>query len=66
MVIGGTAQTPAATAGHGPEAPVVSERVTDEDGHVVEVFPLPTEPQCCLPSGYRQPPSDAHGSGRET
>ena len=43
MVTEGTSQTSAATAGRGPDAPVVSERVTDEDGHVVGVFPLPTD-----------------------
>jgi hypothetical protein len=43
MVTEGTSQTPTTTAGRGAEAPVVSERVTDEDGHVVEVFPLPTD-----------------------
>jgi hypothetical protein len=43
MVMDSASQRPAATAARVPEAPVVSQRVTDEDGHVIEVFPLPTD-----------------------
>ena len=39
----GASQTPAETAERMPEAPAASRRVTDEDGHDVEIFPLPTD-----------------------
>jgi hypothetical protein len=43
MVTDGGSQTPAETVVSMPEAPVVPQRVTDEDGHAVDVFPLPTD-----------------------
>jgi hypothetical protein len=43
MVTDGTSQIPAATAERVPKAPAASQRVTDEDGHVVEIFPLSTD-----------------------
>jgi hypothetical protein len=43
MVTDGTSQIPVAAAERGSEAPAVSQRVTDEDGHVAEIFPLPTD-----------------------
>ncbi len=43
MVTDGASQIPTATAARVPDAPVVSQRATDEDGHVVEIFPLPTD-----------------------
>jgi hypothetical protein len=44
MVTESTAQKTAATAVGGLEASSVSsQRITDDDGHVVEIFPLPTD-----------------------
>jgi hypothetical protein len=43
MMTDGASQTQAETAERVPGTPVVSTRVTDDDGHVVEVFPLPTD-----------------------
>jgi hypothetical protein len=43
MVTEGASQIPAATAERALEAPAVSQRVTDEDGHILEIFPLPTD-----------------------
>jgi hypothetical protein len=43
MMTDGASQIQAETAEHVPSAPVVSTRVTDDDGHVVEIFPLPTD-----------------------
>jgi len=43
MVTDGMSQTREESVTRGLEAPVVSQRVTDEDGHIVEVFPLPTD-----------------------
>jgi hypothetical protein len=43
MVTDGVSQRPAATAARVPQPLVVPQRVTDEDGHIVEVFPLPTD-----------------------
>jgi hypothetical protein len=43
MVTDGGSQMRAATAANVPEAPSIPQRVTDEDGHVVEVFPLPAD-----------------------
>ena len=43
MMTDGASQMQAEPAESMPEAPVVPERVTDEDGHVVEVFPLPAD-----------------------
>jgi hypothetical protein len=43
MVMDSTAQRPAATAVSGPDASVTPQRMTDEDGHVVEIFPLPAD-----------------------
>jgi hypothetical protein len=43
MVTDGTSQIQAENAASVPETPVVSKHVTDDDGHVVEIFPLPTD-----------------------
>jgi len=43
MVMESGAQTQAETAAAMSDAPSVSKRVTDDDGHIVEIFPLPTE-----------------------
>src|SRR5687767_14188512 len=43
MVMDSTVQRPAATAVSGPDASVTPQRMTDEDGHVVEIFPLPAD-----------------------
>jgi hypothetical protein len=43
MVTDGGSQIPAATVERVSEAPAVSQRVIDEDGHVVEIFPLPAD-----------------------
>ena len=43
MVTDGGSQMQAETAERGPVAPVVPRRVTDDDGHLVDVFPLPTD-----------------------
>ena len=43
MVTDDMSQTRAESGTPGLEAPVVSQRVTDEDGHIVEVFSLSTD-----------------------
>jgi hypothetical protein len=43
MVTDSGSQIPAATVERVSEAPAVSQRVIDEDGHVVEIFPLSTD-----------------------
>jgi len=43
MMTDGASQVQADTAENVANAPVVATRVTDEDGHIVEVFPLPTD-----------------------
>jgi hypothetical protein len=44
MVTDSTAQRTVATAVSGPEASSVTpQRTTDDDGHAVEIFPLPTD-----------------------
>jgi hypothetical protein len=39
----GVSQMPTDTAARMPDAPVVSQHVTDDDGHVVEIFPLASD-----------------------
>jgi hypothetical protein len=43
MVTDGTSQIQGENVASVPETPVVSKHVTDDDGHVVEIFPLPTD-----------------------
>jgi hypothetical protein len=43
MVTDGGSQMPLETAANVSDAPVVPQRVTDDDGHIVEIFPLPTD-----------------------
>jgi hypothetical protein len=43
MVTDGASPIQTETAAHVPGVPVISQRVTDEDGAVVEIFPLPTD-----------------------
>src|SRR3712207_4148199 len=43
MAANGTSEMPSESTTRGPGAPGVSQRVTDEDGHMVEIFPLPTD-----------------------
>jgi hypothetical protein len=43
MATDSASQMSAETAASVPEVPVVSKKVTDDDGHIVEVFPLSTD-----------------------
>jgi hypothetical protein len=43
MVTDDASPMPAETAANVPEVAVVAQRMTDEDGAVVEIFPLPTD-----------------------
>ena len=43
MVTDSGSQMQAETAATMSDAPIVPKRVTDDDGHIVEIFPLPTE-----------------------
>jgi hypothetical protein len=43
MMTDGTPQTLAETSVSASKTPVVAQRVTDDDGHIVEIFPLSTD-----------------------
>ena len=53
MATDGGLQMPVETAATVSDTPVVPTRVTDDDGHIVEIFPLPTdEPTLTLVTFY--------------